>query len=99
MNPTDEDWCCDDCNLATDPKTGCMKAGYCRFRDGPATLGALDLPCREVVLPNYVNPKVYRGEPGNFHEWMIDGSWKQCVPKLCRECIRKAACAVAEPMA
>lgn len=32
--PVDEDWSCDECGLATDPKSGCLKAGHCPHRDG-----------------------------------------------------------------
>lgn len=31
----DEDWSCDECGLATDPQSGCLKAGHCPHRDGP----------------------------------------------------------------
>ena len=32
--PVDEDWACGECGLATDPQSGCLKAGYCPHRDG-----------------------------------------------------------------
>ena len=30
----DVDWACDECGLATDPRSGCLKAGHCPHRDG-----------------------------------------------------------------
>jgi len=98
---TDDDWCCEHCSLATDPKTGCMKAGYCRYRDGPPDLGPSDLPCREKMLPNYSNPVHYRGEITLMHEWFYDGRWHACDPRVCRQCQRNAkkACAETGPMA
>lgn len=33
-DPVDDDWSCDECGLATDPQSGCLKAGYCPHRDG-----------------------------------------------------------------
>lgn len=33
-DPVDDDWVCDECGLATDPASGCLKAGYCAHRDG-----------------------------------------------------------------
>ncbi|NIJ37902.1 DNA primase [Sphingopyxis panaciterrae] len=33
-DPVDDDWACDECGLATDPQSGCLKAGYCPHRDG-----------------------------------------------------------------
>lgn len=63
-------------------------------------LGPSDIPCREAMLPNYVNPKVYRGELTLMHEWFYDGRWIACNPRICRECQRNAmACNDDKPMA